>query len=324
MSRKSSVLRYVVLRPEIAIVPSMVVIYAFFSVLNPSFATWTAATIFLTVGAELGLVAIGEAFLIISGEFDLSVGAVYALAPMIVLLFYNAGFDISVGVVVALLVSLAVGFTNGMITLRARIPSFIATLGMMFLIRGILLLITGGFPIMYKGPEHPVLCILGGVIVGGVRATVVWFILATIILTIVLELTPYGNATYACGGNPVVAEELGINVKGVKLRNFILCSFLAGLSGCITLDRIKMSEPLLGVGMELEAIAASVVGGCLLTGGYGSIIGAALAAVMIAMIRTGMAIAGIPVYWYRAVLGILLLIATLVNKRVTAIIMARR
>jgi simple sugar transport system permease protein len=141
-------------------------------------------------------------------------------------------------------------------------------------------------------------------------------ILVTILFEIILSGTRYGNWVYATGGNSAVARALGVNVDRVKLFNFMISGLLAGLGGCISFGRFRLVDPTLGMGMELETITAAVIGGTLLTGGYGSIVGAFIGAFLVGMVRTGLILAGAPAYWYRAFIGIVLVIAAIINIKI--------
>lgn len=301
-------------RTEIGALISIAVITAVTSSLERAFLTLDNFIVVLTIFAELGTVTAGVAFLMISGEFDVSVGAVFALVPLVFILLVNNGMDVLLGFLVAMCVGALVGYANSQLTLRLRIPSFIATLGTMYAIRGLLLVLTEGFPVDYEGPYHPLIYVLGGKVPGlGIRLSSVWSLLAIAVLALILDFTPYGNHVYAAGGNPVVARELGVNVERVKTINFIICSLLAGVAGMFTLDRLKTGDPLYGTGYELSAIAAAVIGGCSLKGGYGSIVGAALGALAIAALRCAFVLLGIPAYWYEALIGTILVFVALFN-----------
>ncbi|HIQ02938.1 MAG TPA: ABC transporter permease [Desulfurococcales archaeon] len=311
-------------RPEIGAIVGAFLVTCAFSSITDAFLTVDNFITVLTISAELGVVVIGVAFLMISGEFNLSVGALFALAPLTVIALTNQGLDMTLSFIIAILLSALIGYICAVITLKTRIPSFITTLGVMFAIRGILLMVTEGFPLKYRGPPHYLMLTLGGKTPLGFRVSIIWFIILLVIFTIILELTPYGNHVFAVGRDVRVAEALGINAKRIKTINFVLSGILAGLGGCLTLDRLKMVDPLLGTGLELEAIAASVVGGCSLFGGYGSIIGAAIGAIIIAMVRCGLVLVGISAFWYTAFIGGILVIASLINKYVGDWILKRR
>ena len=300
---------------EMGAIIGILVFFVIFSFLSKEFLSLDNLTSTFTMAAELGIITVGMTVLMISGEFDLSVGSVFAVVPMVTALMINHGIDDFLALLVGLLVGVGTGFLNGIITIKTEIPSFITTLGTMMFWRGILLAVTGGFPIMLERSSS-VLKYMGGEIGGGFRYSGLWFIVLSVIFWIVLERTSYGNWVFAVGGNVGAAKALGIPVERVKITNFILSSLLAGVAGLTTFGRFKIVDPTLGSGMELEAIAASVIGGTLLTGGYGSILGAFIGAFMIGMVRSGLVLAGAPAYWYRAFIGVILVIAAVINARI--------
>ena len=268
-----------------------------------------------TMASELGIVAIGITMLMISGEFDLSVGSTYAVVPMIMAIMMNHDVSSGFSLLVSLLAGIGIGLLNGFVTLKTGIPSFITTLGTMMFWRGILLAVTGGFPIILERSSK-ILKFFGGSLVGDLRYSGAWFIVLAIVFGLILERTTYGNWVFATGGNLGAAKALGIPTERVKLVNFMISSLLAGIAGITTFGRFKMIDPTLGQGMELEAIASAVIGGSLLTGGYGSILGTFIGAFMIGMVRSGLVLAGAPAYWYRAFIGVILVIAAIINARI--------
>jgi len=300
---------------EMGAIIGFIVIFIVFSLLSSEFISWENLLSTFTMAAELGIVAIGITMLIISGEFDLSVGSTFAVVPMVLALSINNKISPFLGFIFAISLGVLIGYLNGIVTLKTEIPSFITTLGSMMFLRGILLAITGGFPIMLQ-EDIPFLKYFGGIFIGGLRYSGVWFIILSVIFAFILERTKFGNWTFATGGNLLASKALGINTEKVKLINFIICSFMAGLAGITTFARFKIIDPTLGQGMELEAIASAVIGGTFLSGGYGSIIGTFLGAFMIGMVRSGLVLAGAPAYWYRAFIGIVLVIAAIINTKI--------
>ncbi len=296
---------------EFSVFISLLSVTIAFTLLSKEFLTVHTFAGILTLASELGIVAIGEAFLIISGEFDLSVGSVYAVSAMASAILVRLGISPIIALLLALLLSASIGAANGLITLKARIPSFITTLGMAMFLRGILLAVTGGFPVEL-GVRHPVFEVLSGRIFGDFRSSALWFITLTILFHFILNRTRYGNWVYATGRNPNIARALGVNIFRVKFTNFIVTSTLAGLSGCIALARFRIIEPVAGTGLELEAIAATVIGGTSLGGGIGTIIGASLGAFLVGMIRVGLVLAGAPAYWYIGFVGLILIVAAVI------------
>lgn len=299
--------------PELGAVVTFLTLIVVFSLFEPGFFTLRNFTGIFTLVSELGIMAIGIAFLMIAGEFDLSVSSVYALSGSIFVVLANSMNSV-IALIITLIAAAIIGLLNGMLTLRARIPSFITTLGMMMFLRGIMLGITGGETVIYRG-DAIVPTMLSRFIGYGFRPSHIWFIALTILFSFILTRTRYGNWVFATGGKKEVARAMGVNVNRVKIENFMISSVLAALSGCIVLSRFRLANAALGMGMELEAIAAAVIGGTFLMGGYGTIFGALLGASVVGMMRTGLVMAGAPAFWYRAFVGAILIIAATINLR---------
>jgi len=257
---------------------------------------------------------LGEAFLLITGNFDLSVAGVYALSGT--LFAYSSGFMPSgIAIILALLVSTLIGYINAIFVVKLKLPAFIVTLAMMLVCRGTLMFITGGRNVEYKGDSFA-LTILSKIFWNRIRPSHLWFVAITIILFIILRKTKYGNWCFATGGNEKAARQQGVQVDKVKTINFTLCATLAGFAGIIAISRFQFANVSFGQLIELEAIAGAVIGGTSLSGGYGTIIGAALGAFTMVVIRSGMVHAGVPGYFYQAVLGIVILIASIINSKI--------
>ncbi len=301
---------------EIGALSGLIVVMLVFTLLSDKFLTWQNFVGIFTMTSELGIIAIGICFLMIAGEFDLSVGSVFAVAPMIGALLANSGVPMILAFLIGLVFAGLIGLLNGIIVTRAKIPSFIATLGSMMFFRGVLLAVSGGFPIVYMGEETGFLNALGGKLSFGMRASGIWFIIATIFFSIILNSTKYGNHVLAVGGNAATSKAVGINVKKVKIINFIICAVLAGLAGFTMFGRFDSIDPTSGSLMELEAIASAVIGGALLTGGYGSIFGAFIGAFLIGVMRSGLILAGAPAYWYQGFIGVILVMSVIMNTKI--------
>ncbi|MEM0334939.1 MAG: ABC transporter permease [Thermofilum sp.] len=316
MSRETSRMIVTFLQhPELGVGVSFLSIALIFAVLVPEkFLTLPTLYSILALAGEVGVVSVGVAFLMISGEFNLAVGSIYALVPMGVAYMMMEGVDMLLASLIMLSVAFAAGVAMGYITLRTGIPSFITSLGFMMFFRGILLAVTGGFPVRMPH-DHWLASVLNGVLTEeGLRTSALWLIALTGLLAFILNWTPYGNWVYAVGGSAATARELGVPVRRVKIINFGISSLLAGLAGLIAFSRFRIVDPTLGIGLELEAITAAVLGGCLLSGGYGSVVGTFLGAVLVAMTRVGLVLAKAPAYWYTAFIGILLIVATVINQ----------
>jgi simple sugar transport system permease protein len=299
-------------RPELsALLMAVVIVIAFEIWTGGNFVSVQNMKVVLPLLPELGIVALGVVILMIAGEFDLSVGSVFALVPMFGhILMTRWGLDPYSGLIVSLAAGVALGWVNGMITLRFGIPSFIATLGMFYLARSLAVVLTGGFPPPMPSDVPLDLFVYN---FGSFRASLIWYAGIALILGFVLHKSNFGNWIFATGGQRIAAQDMGVNVRKIKMICFMLCAFLAGFAGTLQTYRLKSPLPNIGTGLELEAIAAAVIGGALLTGGVGSIIGAIIGAFLIRAIDNGLAMSRVNGEWFRAFLGILLVLAVIIN-----------
>ncbi len=297
--------------PEFGVILAFSTIFIVFSVLAPKFISLRNLTGVFTIVSELGIITIGVAFLMIAGEFDLSVSSVYALSGFLFVTLANS-FNSLLALIITLVAAACIGFLNGTITLRAGIPSFITTLGTMMFLRGIMLAVTGGRSVVYNG-DLIVPTMLTRFIGRGFRPSHIWFLALALFFSLILTRTRYGNWVFATGGKKEVARAMGVNVNRVKVVNFMISSVMAGLAGCIVINRFGVANASFGMGMELEAIASAVIGGTFLMGGYGTIIGAFFGAFLMGMMRTGLVMVGAPAYWYQAFVGAILVIAATIN-----------
>lgn len=297
--------------PAIGVIGAFIVLFVVFSSLNSLFLSLGNITSMFTLISELGIVTVGVAFLMITGEFDLSVSSVYALSGFLFVVLANNMSSI-LALIITLGVACVIGFANGIVTVRVGVSSFITTLGTQMFLRGILLAVTGGSSVSYHG-DKIVPALLTNPLGWGVRPSHLWFIGVTILFSLILTRTRYGNWVFATGGDREVARAMGVHIDRVKIQNFVISALLAALSGCIVLTRFKIANASFGVGLELEAIAAAVIGGTFLTGGYGTIVGAFFGALIMGMMRTGLIMAGAPAYWYEAFVGAILIVAAAVN-----------
>ncbi|MEX3007869.1 ABC transporter permease [Hoeflea sp. TYP-13] len=264
----------------------------------------------LAVLPEIGLVVIGVSILMIAGEFDLSVGSVFALTPMIAFTLAESGLPISLTLAIAMACSLIVGFINGYITQVYRLPSFITTLGMLFVVRSITVSVSDGFPPPFAA-DAPTF--LFSDFIGPVRVSMIWFFLLFALAAFGLKLTNYGLWVYATGGQREVAKSVGINTFRVKMAAFMLCSALAGFAGLLQVFRLRSPLPSLGEGLELQVIAAAVIGGVALTGGVGSVIGAVLGLLLLKVIENGLILVGVEANWFKFATGSIMIVAVILH-----------
>lgn len=263
---------------------------------------------------EMALVAVGVTLLMICGEFDLSVGSVFALAPMTMAVLMTTGWPFWVALLAGLGLCALVGFLNGWITIRFEIPSFITTLGMLFMARSLTVVISGGFPPRLKADQIPTGLFVGFFGPGEViRASFLWFLGIAAVAALLLARTNYGNWVRATGGFLPAAQAMGIPTARVKIATFMLCSVLAGFAGMIQVLRLGSPLPSLGEGLELQAVAAAVIGGTSLQGGIGSILGGIIGALLIRVIDNGMVLSQVDSNWFKFAVGALTILAVVGN-----------
>ena len=307
--------------PEAVALISFVLLFIFFVVNAQHFLTPLSIGNILTFGSITGIVTIGVAMLMISGEFDLSVGSNFALASYVVALSLIAGLSIWVAIPLAILSSTLLGMLNGLIVTRTKIPSFIATLGTLLAYRGIVRAIGKGDFATYNGEAIPLFKYLNGDFtllnnwfgVQAFRTSLIWFILFAVLFNFILMRTRYGNWVFAAGGAPEAARAQGVNVNFVKIFNFALTGFLVSIASILQFAHRLSVDPLRGDGMELIVVAASVIGGTRLTGGYGTIAGAILGTFLLQMLDQGLVLMRIPIQVFQASVGLIIIISVISN-----------
>jgi simple sugar transport system permease protein len=298
-------------RPEISALVMLLLVTLGFTLYAPQFFSFGNARVILFAVPELGIIALGTGILMVAGEFDLSVGSVFALVPMvIVILIGRYGIPPWIAILVGLGVALLVGYVNGWITLTFNIPSFVTTLGMLFIARSIATVISGGFPPPFPADMPSAIFVAD---LGLFRASMLWYVGFILLLALMMQRMNLGNWIYATGGQRQAADDMGIDTRKVKLFCFMLCSFLAGFAGMITTLRLRSALPALGEGLELQAIAANVIGGTALTGGIGSVTGFVIGTFLIRIIDNGLVMARIDANWFRLAIGTLTILAVILN-----------
>ena len=341
-------------RPELGAIAGVILVTVFF-IITAASSMFTLAGFmnFMSPAAQLGILAIGAALLMIGGEFDLSLGSMIAFTG----LFFAAtvvtfGLPLILAIPATFIFAAIVGSINGQIVVRSGLPSFIVTLAFLFIFRGLSLVglkwATGGstqlrgvreatdsdfLTPIFSGDAFPGLfawladkgmieTFSNGVPkVSGIPVEILWFVLVTVVATYVLLRTPVGNWIFAAGGDANAASNSGVPVRSVKVSLFIVTACCAALVAIITVLDSGSTDARRGFQKEFEAIIAAVIGGCLLTGGYGSAIGAFFGAIIFGMVLIGLSYTQIDSDWYLVFLGGMLLIAVLFNnmirKRVT-------
>jgi ribose/xylose/arabinose/galactoside ABC-type transport system permease subunit len=302
---------------DLGVLLGALVIGVFFAVLAPSFLSPYNLFNLLRQTSELGIVAMAMTILIVSGEFDLSVGALYAVTGVVTgLLFKNLGVNIWLSAAGGLASALLLGSLNGWLIITARVNSFIATLATMMVYRGIAMVLSHGQPLS-SFPDLLFFEIVGRAkLFGSVPVAVVWLAVWAVLLYVLLHRTVYGVTVFATGDNREAADLAGIRTAKVKRLNFLLTALAAGLASLISLGYLRTVTPTQGTGMELEAIAASVIGGTAMRGGVGSIIGTFIGAFIMAEVRTGLVLVGTDAYLQDACVGLIIALAVILNIRI--------
>ena len=309
-------------RREASILVVAVALTLFFYAKNPVFLESDNIKNITESMAPIALVAAGEVMLLICGEIDLAVGRVFALAPAIVWLLCDPdqhNLPIWIGVIAALGVSCAVGLTSGLITTYLRVPSFITTLGMLFFLNGVTLHILAGSQQFMPGgitfqnifgsqPESYKLFL---------NSEFFWVLGIVLLVQATLTWSRWGLWTIATGGNPIGAAESGVNVRWIKIGNFVLANFLAGFAGILDSTRITTIVPLQG-GPDLMflAVAGAVIGGTSLFGGVGTVIGSFIGVGVLIILRTGLNIIGVSAFTFDLIIGIAILVSMIANVQV--------
>ncbi len=321
-SWRFSVRRIFVTSPVIGPLATLIVVFVLLSVAAPNFLSLRTVSGIINAATLTGVVTIGVTLLMISGEFDLSVGSLMAIGGYLFGQQAAKGTPL-LGLLLALLVPALLGALNGIILITTRIPSFIATLGTRSIFRGAAWILSGG-ALLQLTEELPIYEVLNGRLDiidelfegANFRSSLLWLIGLLLLVQYLLVRTRYGNHIFAAGGNRPAAASQGVNVTRVKLVNFIITGALSGFSGVLLFSQFKTVRVATGAGTELSAIAAAVVGGALLRGGSGSIWGALVGVLLISTLRTGVILLDIPFIPadnFEAVVGVAIIGAVILN-----------
>ncbi|MFI2261211.1 ABC transporter permease [Streptomyces tubercidicus] len=311
-------------RPELGSVVGAAAVFLFFSIAAEPFLRASSLSTVLYASSTIGIMAVPVALLMIGGEFDLSAGVMVVSSALISSMFsYQMTANTWVGVGVSLLVTLAIGVFNGMLLTRTKLPSFIITLGTFFMLTGLNLgftkLISGTVSTKtiadMEGFDSARTVFASHLSLGSVdiQITILWWLALVAVATWILLRTRVGNWIFAVGGNADAARAVGVPVTKTKIGLYMGVAFAAWVSGqhlLFSYDAIQSGD---GVGNEFLYIIAAAVGGCLMTGGFGSAIGAAVGAFIFGMASKGIVYAQWNPDWYKFFLGAMLLLATLLN-----------
>lgn len=311
MSNIRKMTKAVLNKKEIGIIIPTVILIVVIQVVNPAFLSGANISNVLRATGFTLITALGMTFVLIAGGLDLSVGSVLALGGVAAGLFIVNGVPIGLAIVGALLAGAAIGFINGIIIVKFKIPPLIMTLGMYYMARGIVYILTEGVPV-YPLPtefqqieQSKLLAVPSIVIISLVLAILSYF---------VLSKTIFGRKVYAIGGNKEAAHLSGINISAVNVFVYMITGSLAALTGVLMASRLASAQAGAGVGYELTVIAATIIGGTSTFGGAGTILGTVIGALFMNILSNGMTLMKVSVYWQNLVVGAVLVVAVILDQ----------
>jgi ribose transport system permease protein len=298
-------------RRETAAFVALVLLFVVLSAVRPkSFPTQENLGIVARQFSMIATMGVGMTMTIVLAGIDLSVGSVLALAGCVAALSMTKGISVPLAIILGLLCGAFCGFINGIAVVGVRMPPFIATLGMMSIARGLTYVITGGWPITGL-PEK--FFFLGQGMVGTIPMPVVIMFLCLIVGHIIMNNTVLGRAIYAIGGNEQAAFLSGINVNRVKIIVYTLAGLLSGLAGVVMTSRLSSAQPNSGLGIELDVIAAVIIGGASFAGGEGTIVGTFIGAAFMGILRNGLVLLNVSAFWQQVVIGAVIMGAVAID-----------
>jgi simple sugar transport system permease protein len=301
----------VIRRREASIAVVTIGLVVYFSIVSDAFPTYANVRIIFQFTVPAAILAMGTTMLLICGEIDVSLGHVYAFSPFMIYFGSEWGLPAFAGIILAIVAGGVVGLANGTITVRAGVPSFITTLGMLFLLNGITLILS---PRPRAASREGLVATLFG---RGPLSGIAWTVLIAVVMQILLKDTRWGVHTFATGGNPVGSREAGVPTRVIKVGNFAMAGMLAGFAGVLNVFRISSIDPLAGgADLMFQGVAAAVIGGTALAGGSGTVVGAFLGALFLGVLRDGFTIQGISAFTFNVILGIAIIVSMILNVRI--------
>jgi ribose transport system permease protein len=300
-------------RPESGIVLILILFVAFATCVNPSFLSYKNVINILRASGFTLISVVGMALILITGGLDLAIGSVYALGALISgIAMTSWNLPIPVAILLGLIVGLICGTLNGVMVVKAEIPPMIATLGMQYIARGAVSVLTKGVPI-YPLPDA-FINLEPTKLFGAVPIVIPFSILIAVIGHLILSSTVFGRSVYAIGGNQDAARISGINIARSKMIVYIVMSVLAALAGILMSSRLGSAEPSTGTGLEMKVICAAVIGGISVSGGLGTMLGASLGALFMEALTNSLTVMRISVYWQNIVFGVVLVLSVLLDQ----------
>ncbi len=292
----------------------LVLLFIVIAALNDRFISPSNLSNLLRQVSINALISFGMTFVILTGGIDLSVGSILALSSALLASMITSGMNPEMAVIVAAVIGLGLGAVNGIIVAYGKVAPFIATLATMTIYRGATLVYTNGNPISGLS-DDPIFMGLGQGDIAGVPVPAILMLIAFLVLLFILNKTPLGRQTYAVGGNEKVSFIAGIKINRVKIVSYAITGLLCALAGAVLTSRLNSAQPTAGMGYELDAIAAVVLGGTSLSGGKGRITGTLIGALIIGTLNNGLNILNVSSFYQQVVKGIVILLAVLMDRK---------
>jgi ribose transport system permease protein len=303
-------------RSELGVGVALLFFFIVIAIIAPNFVSGTNLTNVMSQISIIGILAIGQHFVIITGGIDLSVGNLLGLSSMMMALVMSTTQNMFLGIIAAFATGAVVGFINGALISLVGLPPFIATLGLMTISRSVDYLICNGRAITNLVPGFG--DITSASVVGAIRIYYVAIIILFFVMSWVLSNTKFGRYLYAIGSNENAARIAGVNTRKTKIMAYVTSGLMAALGGILLASKLESVDPNYGVNYEMDTIAAVVIGGGLMTGGKGTILGTAIGVIFMGIIKNGLDIIGVSPYWQGFAVGIIIILA-LIIERVTNI-----
>ncbi|MGI6851125.1 ABC transporter permease [Mesorhizobium sp. 1B3] len=263
----------------------------------------------------VAIIALGMTFVIITGGIDLSVGSVLCLCSMVLAVVMHAGYSIEVGIAASIGTALLIGGFNGVLIAYLGFPPFVVTLGMLSIARSLAMVASNNTVVFEFGPDHDLLLALGGgAWLFGIANPVIYMVVLALLTGFVLRWTKFGRHVFAIGGNEHAAILTGVPVRPIKVAVYMISALSAGIAGIIQTGWLGAVTTNIGAGMELQVIAAAVIGGANLAGGAGTAIGAIIGAALIEVIRNSLGLLGINAFWQGTFIGGAIIVAVLFDR----------
>jgi ribose transport system permease protein len=295
-------------RREFSVVIAILITFIFFGIMNPMYFSGANISTIITQAVTYGLMGIGMTCVIIMGGIDLSVGSSLALTACIAADLALAGVPIPVWIMICAVCCFLMGALNGFLVSKLHLQPFVATMGSMSVYRGLSYVITGGFPVL--GVPKSYRSVFNFMVAPQISFSVIIFLIAAVLMTIIMKKTRLGNYIYAIGGNEEAARLSGVNVEKVKIIGYGIGMLGTMLAAMVLVGRLGTGDPSTGQGYEMDAIAAAAIGGTSMAGGRGNIFGTVLGAILFSALKVGLIVMGVDTFYQFIVTGVVIIMAS--------------